>query len=182
MFFTGKGDDGKTGWLGEGRLPKYDLRIEALGSLDESSAALGLARSLMGDTPEGRLVLQVQRDLYLLMAEIAAAPENAEKFRKIGLEAVKELEKHIERLEKEVRSPGEFIVSGDSQAGAAIALSRTIVRRAERRVVELYDRGMITNPNLGAYLNRLSSLCFVLELYLTQTGMSNLRLAKGSDL
>lgn len=182
MFFSGKGDDGTTGWLGEGRLPKYDLRIETLGAVDESTAALGLARSLMGDTPEGRLVLQVQRNLYHLMAELAAAPENAEKFRKIEDETVKELEEHIERLEKEVRSPGEFIVSGDSQAGAAMALSRTIVRRAERRVVELYDRGMITNPYLSAYLNRLSSLCFVLELVLTQTGKSKLRLAKGTDL
>lgn len=182
MFFTGKGDDGKTGWLGEGRLPKYDLRIEALGSIDESTAALGLARSLIGDTPEGKLVLQLQRDLYQLMAEVAAAPENAEKFRRIGPESVNELEMHIQRFEKEVKSPQEFIISGDSEAGAALALSRTIVRRAERRVVELYDRGMVTNPNLGVYLNRLSSLCFVLELYLSRSNHSSPTLAKGSDL
>lgn len=183
MFFTGKGDDGSTGWLGEGRVPKYDLRIEALGSVDESTAALGLARSIMGDHPEGPLVLQIQRDLYQLMAEVAASPENAEKFRKIGLDSVKYLETHIQRLEKAVQIPKEFIVSGDTQAGAAIALSRTIVRRAERRVMELLDRGLIVNPYLGVYLNRLSSLCFALEIYLLQQSeISHPTLAKGSDL
>lgn len=183
MFFTGKGDDGKTGWLGEGRLPKYDLRIEALGSIDECSAVLGLARSLIGDTSEASLVLQVQRDLYQMMAEVAASPENAEKFRKIGPDSVKSLESEIQRLEAEVQSPKEFIVSGDTQAGAAFALSRTIVRRAERRVVELYDRELISNPYLGAYLNRLSSLCFVIELYLDKhSGNSQPRLAKRTDL
>jgi len=182
MFFTGKGDDGLTGWLGEGRLPKYDLRIEALGSIDECTAALGVARSLMGDSPENALVLQVQRDLYQLMAEVAASPENAEKFRKIGPESIKELENQIQRLQSGVQMPADFIVSGDSQASAAIALSRTIVRRAERRVVELIDRGMVINLNLGVYLNRLSSLCFVLEIYLLQQfGKSHPTLAKGSE-
>lgn len=182
MFFTGKGDDGSTGWLGEGRIPKYDLRIEALGSLDESSAALGLARSILGDHPEGGVILQIQRDLYQLMAEVAASPENAEKFSKIGLDSVKFLESHIQRLEKAIQIPQEFIVSGDTQAGAVIALSRTIVRRAERRVMELLDRGLIINPYLGIYLNRLSSLCFALEIYfLQQSEKSHPTLAKGSN-
>lgn len=182
MFFSGKGDDGKTGWLGKGRLAKYDLRIEALGAIDECTAALGLARSFMGASPEGDLVLTAQRNLYLLMAEVAAAPENASKFQKIGPQSIQRLEEQILRLETDMTSPKEFIVSGDSQAGAALALSRTIVRRAERRVVELFDRDMISNPNLGAYLNRLSSLCFVLELFVTQqSGKSKIKLAKGSN-
>ncbi|MHB1119881.1 MAG: cob(I)yrinic acid a,c-diamide adenosyltransferase [Bellilinea sp.] len=181
MFFTRKGDDGSTGWLGEGRLPKYDLRIEALGSIDECTASLGLARSMMGDSPESALVLQIQRDLYQVMAEVAASPENAEKFRKIGPGSVTDLENQIQGIQSRIQMPDEFIVSGDSQASAAIALSRTSVRRAERRVMELLDRGMVINPNLGVYLNRLSSLLFVLEIFLLQqSGKSHPTLTKGS--
>ena len=180
MFFTGKGDDGTTGLLGEGRVPKYDLRMEALGALDEANAALGLARSLMGDIPETVLVLDIQRQLYQLMTETAATPENAARFRKIDERSVKELEAQIGRLSSLIEMPAEFIVPGDSPASAAFSLARTVVRRAERRVVELLDSGMVVNRSMTAYLNRLSSLLFVLEIYiLRQAGKQKPTLAKG---
>ncbi|MRR31993.1 ATP:cob(I)alamin adenosyltransferase, partial [bacterium] len=79
-FYTGKGDDGTTGLLGEGRVPKYDLRMEAIGSVDEASAALGVARGLVV-SPENRIrILRVQRELYQLMAELASTPETADRF------------------------------------------------------------------------------------------------------
>jgi cob(I)alamin adenosyltransferase len=158
------GDDGTTGLLGEGRLPKYHPRLEALGALDEASAALGLARAFSRAAQTGPILSQVQRDLYALMAEVAATPENVEKFRSLGTGQLEWLETQARAVSTMVDLPGEFILPGDTQAGAALDLGRTVVRRAERRVAELLDKGELTNRLLLQYLNRLSTLCFSLEL------------------
>ncbi|MGW8249300.1 MAG: ATP:cob(I)alamin adenosyltransferase, partial [Anaerolineales bacterium] len=80
---------------------------------------------------------------------------------------------------EQVRLPEEFILPGDSQAGALLSLARTVVRRAERRVADLFHAGEIENPDLLRYLNRLSSLCFVLELLENQAaGAQDTTLAK----
>jgi cob(I)alamin adenosyltransferase len=73
-FYTSRGDDGTTNLLGEGRVAKYHVRIEAVGTLDESTAALGLARSQCRDAHSSGILLEAQRDLYKLMAEVAATP------------------------------------------------------------------------------------------------------------
>ncbi len=162
-FYTRRGDDGTTGLLGKGRVPKSDSRIEALGTLDEASAALGLARAAVVDARCGPLLLQSQRDLYLLMAEVASTAENAGQFH-FEAARVEWLEHEIEQLEKTVGMPEEFIIPGDSLGGAALSVARAVVRRAERRLVELTGRDKDANPALQHYLNRLSSLLFVLEL------------------
>ena len=162
-FYTGKGDDGTTGLLGKGRVSKNDARIEAIGTLDESSAVLGVARAAVRDERCGPLLLQAQRDLYRLMAEVASSPENAGQFH-FEAERVDWLEQQIEALGKTVEMPGEFIVPGDTPGGAALSVARAVVRRAERRLVELFDTDKTANPALQQYLNRLSSLLFVLEL------------------
>lgn len=167
-FYTKSGDDGTTGLLGEGRVPKFDLRPETLGTLDEAAAALGLARAATQSERVAAIILQTQRDLYMVMAEVAATPENTFKFRTIGPQHTAWLEDQIDKLSQEAAIPKEFIVSGDSLAGAMLDLARTVVRRAERRLAELVHRGDIENPELLHYLNRLSSLCFVLELFETQ--------------
>ena len=177
-FYTSKGDDGTTNLLGEGRVPKYHARIEAVGALDESTAALGLARAQVLDPRSGAILLEAQRDLYKLMAEVAATPENAAKFHFIDAARVTWLEEQTDALSKLVEMPKEFILPGDSLAGAALSLARTIIRRAERRVVELFDAGEITNPDLQRYLNRLSSLCFVLELLENKAAGHQTTLAK----
>jgi cob(I)alamin adenosyltransferase len=176
-FYTRKGDDGTTGILGEKRLPKYHLRIEALGTLDEANAALGLARASILDARSVPLLIETQRDLYRLMAEVAAAPENAGTFH-FEEDRVGWIEKETDQLSKTVEIPGEFILPGDSRGGAALSLARAIIRRAERRVAELFDAGEVTNPALQQYLNRLSSLLFVLELIENKTGGKNTTLAK----
>ena len=163
-FYTRTGDEGTTGLLGEGRVPKYDDRIEALGAVDEATAAIGLARSSAQAPQTAALLLEAQRDLYKLMAEVSATPENAARFRTIDESRVKWLEEQTDALEKTVEIPREFILPGDLPASAALALARTIVRRAERRVVVLYHAGQLENLHLLAYLNRLSSLLFMLEL------------------
>ncbi len=178
-FYSRAGDDGYTGLLGEGRVPKYDLRLEVLGTIDEAMAAIGLARVQCRAAESGELLLKVQRELYLLMGEVAATPENAEKFRKIDAKSVSWLEERSESLEQQVELPREFILPGDTLAGAALDLARTVIRRSERRVAELLHRGGISNPELLRYLNRLSSLLFILELRENQAaGKSNPTLAK----
>ena len=163
--YTRAGDDGYSGLLGEERVAKYHSRLETVGAVDEATAALGVARANCQSKITADILLTIQRDLYNLMAEIAATPENAPKFRKIDSERVVWLEECIDEIGQELESPNEFIIPGDSQPGAAMALARTIVRRAERWVAKLFHQGQIENNSLLQYLNRLSSLCFVLELY-----------------
>jgi cob(I)alamin adenosyltransferase len=181
-FYTRRGDEGFTGLLGEGRVAKEDARIEAIGTIDEVSAALGLARAHI-HSPEGpALLLHIQRDLYGLMGEVAATPENAQRFHAIDGEKVAWLEAQVDALSKLVEIPREFIIPGDTVEGAFLDLARAIVRRAERRVADLFHRGDVTNPDLLRYLNRLSSLCFVLEMRENQiAGNSNITLAKSGD-
>lgn len=172
-YYTRAGDDGYTGLLGEGRVPKYDLLPETLGTLDEATAAVGLARAFCQAPESPDLLLKIQRELYGLMAEVAATPENIEKFHVIDLERVHWLEEQTDGLSKLVELPREFIVPGDTVAGAFLDVARTVVRRAERRVADLLHRGTIRNPELLRYLNRLSSLLFVLELRETQVAGKN---------
>jgi len=180
-LYTRLGDDGTTGLLGEGRISKADARIEALGTVDEVSAALGLARAVCQSPEAAECLVHIQRDLYAMMGEIAATPENAQKFRAVGPEQVKWLEAQTDYLGKVVEIPREFIIPGDSQAGAALDVARTIVRRAERRLVNLSEEGLLNNADILRYVNRLSSFCFILELHETKiSGGQNLTLAKGA--
>ncbi|PKO06600.1 MAG: ATP:cob(I)alamin adenosyltransferase [Chloroflexi bacterium HGW-Chloroflexi-3] len=164
-FYTKTGDDGTTGLLGKDRVKKYDLRMETIGSLDETSAALGLCRSFVCSIEIQEIVLKVQKQLYLVMGEVASEKDVAEKFRVINQESVTWIENTIENISQKTTIPSEFIVPGDTKGGAFLALSRTIVRRAERRLAELLDLGIIENQELLRFLNRLSSLLFILELY-----------------
>jgi cob(I)alamin adenosyltransferase len=181
-FYTRGGDEGYTGLLGEGRVAKEDLRMEALGAVDEVSAVLGLARAHLHSAEGPGMLLHVQRDLYGLMTELSATPENVQRFRTIGPENVAWLESQVNTLSMVVEIPREFIVPGDSVEGAFLDLARTIVRRAERRVADLFHRGDVTNADLLRYLNRLSSLCFVLELRENQIiGNKKITLAKSGE-
>lgn len=177
-FYTATGDDGTTGLLGEGRVPKYHARMEAIGALDESSAALGLARAQCSAPQTAPVLLEAQRDLYKLMAEVAATPENAQRFHFINDTRVNWLEKQTDELSAFVAMPKEFILPGDTLGGATLSMARAIVRRAERCVVNLFDDEVVVNPDLQRYLNRLSSLCFVLELLENQFAGKKTSLAK----
>ncbi|HVN54132.1 MAG TPA: cob(I)yrinic acid a,c-diamide adenosyltransferase [Anaerolineaceae bacterium] len=164
-YYTGRGDDGYTGILGPERLPKHHLRLETVGSLDEANAALGLARAQADTLEVKELLVAIQRKLYEIMAETAALPENGAHFRGIFPEQVAWLEKQIEMVGEKVQVPEDFIVPGDTPAGAALDVARTTVRRAERRMSELVHRGEVNNPAFLPFLNRLSSLLFLLELF-----------------
>lgn len=166
QFYTGRGDDGYTGLLGPERVSKDDPRPEAYGTVDEAQAAIGLARA-SGCTPRaGEVLLSVQRDLYTLMAELAAAGDVDSPFAGNITDAhVGQLEKWIAQFEAQVEMPREFVVPGDSRPGAALHLARTVVRRAERLAVRLAGEGALQNGQVVPYLNRLSSLLFVLAIF-----------------
>jgi len=168
-FYTRTGDDGLTSLLGKGRVKKNDLRIEAVGTLDEVNAFLGMARSQIEKPDWSAMLLQVQRDLYQMMAEISASPENAGHFKTITPEKVTWLEEQVAALEAVTEVPREFIIPGDTTAAAMVDVTRTVVRRAERRVAELLHSGVVQNIHVLEYLNRLSSFCFVLELAMIQS-------------
>ena len=180
-FYTGVGDDGTTGLLGEGRVKKYDPQPDAYGVVDEAQAALGVARAAMTDADAAADVLQTQRDLYQLMAEMAATKEAAAQFRAIDAAKVTWLEERTDYYGSKITLPREFTVSGDTLAGAFLDLARTIVRRAERLAVKLVDDGLLENREIIRYLNRLSALCFVLSRYEdARSGKSGVTLAKGN--
>jgi cob(I)alamin adenosyltransferase len=178
-FYTRTGDDGFTNLLGEGRVPKYHPRPDTIGVIDEATATLGLGRANCLSQLTGQILLAVQRDLYNMMAEVASTPGTANRFRVIDETRVDWLESQTDQISKLVEIPKDFIVPGDSKGGACLALARTVVRRAERRVAELLHSGDLENAELLRYLNRLSSLCFVLELLENQTaGHAQATLAK----
>jgi cob(I)alamin adenosyltransferase len=162
---TGGGDDGTTGLLGGGRAPKDDLRIEAYGTVDEASSAIGLARALTGDERVREIAERLQRDLYKMGAELATNPDAAVRFATTGEEDVASLDRLLVELEAEVQMPDGFILPGATPASGALDLARTIVRRAERRCVTLIREGGLTNDQARRYLNRLSLVLFVLGRY-----------------
>lgn len=179
-YFSGRGDDGWTSLLGDERVPKDSARPSAYGAVDEASAVLGLARSTTESPDLGDVILTIQRDLYRLMAELAATPENAQTFHVIDEARVAWLEGQVQRFGDQVDMPKDFVVGGDTTGGAYFDLARTIVRRAERAVSGLVRSGEVENAQLLRYLNRLSSLCFVLALWENQrSGVDRPSLAKG---
>ena len=164
---TRTGDDGTTGLIGKLRVPKWDARPDTFGTVDEATSALGLARALAGDVRVKETILRVQRELYTLMAELANSPEEQGKHASmiITAEQVTGLEALTEELKAEVAIGNVFIIPGETAAGAALDLARTIVRRSERLTAKLLHDGVVSNQELLRYLNRVSDVLFVLARY-----------------
>lgn len=169
-IYTKTGDDGTTGLLYGGRIPKDDARTEAYGGTDEAVAAIGLARSL---DPQAAglagLLLDLQRQLFVVGAELATAPKNAGKLKpgrsKVTEEMVTALEREIDRMLAVAPLPDYFVVPGSCPTSAAIDLARSVVRRAERATVSLQRAGDLADPVVLRFLNRLSDLLFVAARY-----------------
>jgi cob(I)alamin adenosyltransferase len=163
---TGTGDAGYTSLLGDQRVAKYDPRPDTFGTVDEATSALGLARATTTDERVRTVILHVQQDLYVLMAELATPPENLQA---VGMHVTSEqvawLERTEEELKAEVDIPNKFVIPGDSLDGAALDLARTVIRRAERMVARLFHDQVTQNVQVVRYLNRLSDLVFILARY-----------------
>jgi cob(I)alamin adenosyltransferase len=163
---TGTGDTGYTSLLGEQRVPKYHPLPEAFGAVDEATSALGMARAATDDPTVQETILRMQQDLYVLMAELATPSEHqAAVGMRVTPEQVAWLDGLEARLKQEVEIPNKFIIPGDSVAGAALDLARTIIRRSERLVARLTHEGAVENPDVLRYLNRLSDAVFILARY-----------------
>lgn len=163
-FYTRKGDEGYTDLLG-GRVPKYSPRPEAFGTIDEATSAIGLARAQAGSQRTKDILIEVQRDLYLMMAELAFASDMTQQRYHITADQVTRIEHETDQLSDEVPLGRDFILPGDTVSGATLDLARTVVRRAERLVVKLAHDDEVTNDQVLAYLNRLSSLLFILARF-----------------
>ncbi len=165
-IYTKTGDDGTTGLLYGGRIAKSDLVTEAYGTTDEAVATLGLARALCEDEALRQDILVLQRELFVVGADLAANPKKRKKLDpEVSLVTegmVKRLEGRIDDLVEERPLPEAFIVPGANPASAALDAARSVVRRAERHVVALERAEREVNPQVRRYLNRLSDLLFVL--------------------
>lgn len=160
-IYTARGDQGQTDLLGE-RVAKNDPRIALLGELDESTSSIGFARSLATWQNAGELLLTVQRDLYQIMAELAFTDSTRPDALVFPADRVDWLEESIAKVQESVELPREFVVPGESTPGAALDVSRTVVRRTERAAVDLAESGAAINAQIIRYLNRLSTLMFIL--------------------
>jgi cob(I)alamin adenosyltransferase len=163
---TKGGDKGETGLLYGGRVSKDDLHTEAYGSLDEATSALGLARALEDDEARAARLLALQRELFVVGAELATGAghrgELEKHFAVVTAAMVDSLHEQVSQLEHDIQLPAGFVIPGGTPVGAALDMARTLVRRAERRAVALQRAGDLENPEVLRYLNRCSDLLFML--------------------
>lgn len=167
--FNKRGDGGETSLLFGARVAKSDPRCEAYGTIDEAVSILGLARHFCG--PEIKdIVFTLQKELFTVGAELATPGEHyarlAERGKTVTRDMVERLENLIEQFEAKLKMPETFIIPGSGSTGSAVLdIGRTVIRRAERRVVALKEDGLIKNAELLKYLNRLADLIFTLARY-----------------
>lgn len=161
-FYTGTGDQGETSRLGgQTRIKKSGALIDALGAIDEATSNIGTARAVAQSMDLCAILPSIQRHIITLMAHLSATPETRQRYPGLGEDEVAWLEGAIAKFEKLILPLKDFVLPGNSTAGAAFHVARTVVRRAERKLVALSE----AEPGIGqanlAYLNRLSSLLFV---------------------
>jgi cob(I)alamin adenosyltransferase len=168
-IYTKKGDDGTTGLLYGGRVPKDDLRTEAYGTLDETVSALGLARAAgLVDRVE-KIVVRLQREMFIAGAQLATTRENQTKLQegvsKVTSAMTEQAERDIDGLLEEHPLPQEFVLPGALLGSAGLDIARSVVRRAERLAVSMDREGSLVEPEVLRYLNRVSDLLFALARF-----------------
>ncbi len=158
-IYTRTGDQGSAGLVDGSRVSKASLRMAAIGDVDEANAAVGVAIAAIGDDETAKRLLTIQNDLFDLGADVAT-PGEIEGALRIVAPQVERLEREIDAMNAGLAPLTSFILPSGSQAVASLHLARAIVRRAERSVVALHEREPL-NPQLLAYINRLSDHLFV---------------------
>lgn len=169
FVFSKKGDVGETSLLTGARVSKASLRPEAYGTLDEASSAMGMAKAMTRNPTIKDMIGAVQQDLLVLGAELACEGEGAVEYRFESSRTTR-LEQWIRELQQEVPLSRQFVFPGANTVSAAVDLSRTIIRRAERRCVALKESGDLDSPAVHAYLNRLADFLFTLARYAEEKG------------
>lgn len=158
---TKTGDTGQTGLAGGARVSKASLRVESYGTVDELNSALGFARSICDDQEIALQTKAIQQELFKLGATLATPLENRKGESPVAPEMVEALTDKVHQLETVEGILSDWSVSGEDPAGAAYDVARTICRRAERSIVRLIESGEAVEPNVLAYINRLSDLLWL---------------------
>jgi cob(I)alamin adenosyltransferase len=172
---TKTGDKGETSLMYGHRVPKGDPRVNAYGCIDEVTATLGLARSISTDKFISEQILAAQKDLIVVMGELATAPGDLERYVKDGFHIttsamVDRVTAAIESLEKdESLYPKDWVIPGGTPVSAALDFGRTTCRRAERHIAAFSSNEKGFNVEILRYLNRLSDLCWILARYAEKT-------------
>jgi cob(I)alamin adenosyltransferase len=175
---TKTGDKGETSLMYGRRLSKADPRVGAYGCVDELSAALGLARSIAPDNFLSDQILAAQRDLIVVMGELATSQSDHGRYAKDGFrltttEMVDRITSVVFDLEKDKSLyPNDWVVPGGTPVSAALDFARTTCRRAERHITAFVAEQKDFNPEILRYLNRLSDLCWILARYAEKQAQS----------
>ncbi|QTP58555.1 cob(I)yrinic acid a,c-diamide adenosyltransferase [Billgrantia antri] len=180
-IYTRTGDKGDTG-LGDGtRVPKYDPRVEAFGSVDESNAVIGMAL-LHAEGEQRDLLTRVQNDLFDVGADLCTPEQEAPEYPPLRVTAaqVDYLEAQIDAYNAELATLRSFILPGGTALAAHLHLARTVTRRAERQVTALMAEQPV-NPEVLRYLNRLSDLLFVLARRANENGQRDVLWVPGAN-
>jgi cob(I)alamin adenosyltransferase len=185
-IYTRTGDDGSTGLVNGERRGKDDPRVNAYGDVDETNAAVGLARLSTGGHPElDAMLARIQNDLFDLGADLATPHSD----KPLGFEPLRVVEAQVERLEREIDllnadipALRSFILPGGSPAAAALHLARTIARRAERRMVAMnVEAGENVSAPALKFINRLSDFLFVAARYVNDKGAADILWTPGAN-
>ncbi len=160
---TKTGDAGRTKLMYGAGVSKTDARIEACGAIDEYNAFLGLARSLCDDAELGDIIETLQRETFIIGAELATPADKLEKLKeRVSVEMTAALESRAAEIEKLPNLLDDWSLPGATQFGAAIDVARVVARRAERCVVRLHEAGEVPNDEVLRYMNRLSDVLWLL--------------------
>lgn len=159
---TKRGDTGTTGLPGGVRVSKTDPRVECYGTIDELISQMGFARSITENKEVHDLVKEIQRELFKVGSAIGTTPESRKPAPAVTQEMVDALGAHVNRIEALPGILGDWSLPGEIPDSAAMDVARTICRRAERLAVRLFENGVLDNPHILAYINRLSDLLWLL--------------------
>lgn len=164
---TKRGDDGSTKLLDNTSISKEDLKPEVYGTIDEASSFIGLARAKIDNKDITKILLSVQNHLYLINSELACPKDKLFLLKKkLSKKQLKEIEDFSSKIEGQLELAQKFIIYGESEHSALLDVARAVIRRAERRLVQLIRSEKINNEFILPYLNRLSDTLFLLARYL----------------
>ena len=159
---TKRGDGGQTGLPGGVRVSKANPRVECYGTIDELISQMGMARALANDPEVNDLTRGIQRELFKVGSAIGTAPGSRKPVPEITAGMVGALDREVERIEAMPGIVDDWSVPGELIGSAAFDVARTVCRRAERLAVALHEAGEIENPQILAYLNRLSDVLWLI--------------------
>jgi len=168
-LYTKYGDNGETGLLYGGRVSKDDIRCNSYGTVDEIISSLGLARSFSTNEEVNKYLRVIQVELFTVGSELATDVSMYEtmksNFKVIGQDNIDYLEKLLDYITPKLELPRSFVIPGSNSCSAAIDVSRSVARRAERLVVNMHEQNLLNNDLILVYLNRLADTLFALARY-----------------